>query len=588
MSCVSCLQCSVSCGPGLRHRNVTCSRNTAVDCDPLNKPPSVTSCQAQDCLQVLGNFGDIEWSGSGWSSKEVLNEINAIPEAKPPPKYSTTRDQPRSQSDHKYAVEDDFHYHNNIENNRFIDDDEPSHETSVHIDDFYYDYNFINFHEDLSNELGHFGEEPEDNSPQEAKPTHSMKANAWTDIPQTPTATSPAATITELHLLQSQEPQSTKTDDTQAKSEEVNQDEINDFLYENHFLPVSATRPSPPSKNSHSQAGKKGKSLRPGVASTMQSLVFSTKQPAEDETWGQSGEEVENNDTDFSEEENNFNRLAVTPTHSAPAARHQTTAVAAKSNAREEAELDISADKNVGSSESLGFPLPEKATHAVTELDSNVSEVPQTTSQDTDTPGAFTIKDWMLNQNNVATSDDGRWDQLGIQSPLPSHKPFPPATPLLLISGKQGTSDDSISVAEKEVRSDKNLQGATNIPPDVKQIPPYSKTTGTDPTFQPPSFRFSDFDHNEISVPSVTQGHGNSHPDPSYRSMITSAVPKFSSAPPQLTKSTTLRSLPTHPPGRWLHPVQTSASPFSGPAFWVTGNWSTVRIFDLFSTFYLF
>uniref|UniRef100_A0A3B3UC22 ADAM metallopeptidase with thrombospondin type 1 motif 7 n=1 Tax=Poecilia latipinna TaxID=48699 RepID=A0A3B3UC22_9TELE len=335
-------KCSVSCGPGLRHRNVTCSRNTAADCDPLNKPSSVTSCQVQDCLQVLGNFGDIEWSGSGWSSKEVLNEINAIPEAKPPSKHSAARGQPRSQNDHKYAVEDDFHYHNNIENNRLVDDDEPSHETSVHFDDFYYDYNFIDFHEDLSNELGRFGEESEDSSPQGAEPTHSEKANAWTDLPQAPTATTPAATIAELHLSHTREPQSTKTDDTQAKSEEANQDEINDFLYEDHLLPVSATRPPPPSMNSLSRTGKKGKSPWPGVAGTMQSLVFSTKQPAEDETWGQSGEEVENNDTDFSEEENHFNRLAVTPTHSAPAARHQTTAVAAKSNAPEEAELYIS------------------------------------------------------------------------------------------------------------------------------------------------------------------------------------------------------------------------------------------------------
>uniref|UniRef100_A0A3B3UBZ1 ADAM metallopeptidase with thrombospondin type 1 motif 7 n=1 Tax=Poecilia latipinna TaxID=48699 RepID=A0A3B3UBZ1_9TELE len=397
-------KCSVSCGPGLRHRNVTCSRNTAADCDPLNKPSSVTSCQVQDCLQVLGNFGDIEWSGSGWSSKEVLNEINAIPEAKPPSKHSAARGQPRSQNDHKYAVEDDFHYHNNIENNRLVDDDEPSHETSVHFDDFYYDYNFIDFHEDLSNELGRFGEESEDSSPQGAEPTHSEKANAWTDLPQAPTATTP------------------------AKSEEANQDEINDFLYEDHLLPVSATRPPPPSMNSLSRTGKKGKSPWPG---------------------------------------------------------------------------------------------------------------------------------------------------LGTPSPLPSHEPFPPAIPLLVISGKQGTSDDSTSVTETEVGSDETLQGATNIPPDVKQTPLYTETTGTYPTFQPPSFRLSDFDYNDISVPSVMQGHGNVHPDPSYPSMTTSAVPEFSSAPPQSTKSTTPRPLPTRPPGLWLHPVQTSASPDAGPAFWVTGNWST-------------
>uniref|UniRef100_A0A3Q2QRS3 ADAM metallopeptidase with thrombospondin type 1 motif 7 n=1 Tax=Fundulus heteroclitus TaxID=8078 RepID=A0A3Q2QRS3_FUNHE len=300
-------KCSVTCGPGLRHRNVTCSRNTGVDCDPQTKPSAVTSCQIQDCPQVLDNFGGIEWSGSGWTNK-------------PPPNYSTTRDQPRNQNDHNYVVEGDFHYHNNIENNHQNNkDSEPFHETSVHIDDFYYDYNFINFHEDLSKELWSFEEESEDShslsSPQEVKPTHSTKENSLTETPQAPTATSPATTITEIHPWKTEEPQSKKTDDRKTESEQVNQDEINDFLYEDHLLPVSATRP-PPSVTPHSQTAKKVKGWWPENTGT--------KQPVEDETWDQSGEEVENNHSNISEEENHFNRLAVTPTHSTPAARHQT------------------------------------------------------------------------------------------------------------------------------------------------------------------------------------------------------------------------------------------------------------------------
>uniref|UniRef100_A0A3Q2G4F6 A disintegrin and metalloproteinase with thrombospondin motifs 7-like n=1 Tax=Cyprinodon variegatus TaxID=28743 RepID=A0A3Q2G4F6_CYPVA len=253
-------KCSVTCGPGTRHRNVTCSRNTGVDCDPQNKPSAVTSCQVRDCPSVLDNFGGIEWSGSGWMSNEVFNEINILPEAKPLPKYGTNRGQPRSQKDHNYVVEGDFHYNNNIENNQnTIEDNEPSRETSVHIDDFYYDYNFIDFHEDLFNELGIFEEESDDshslNSPQEAKPTQFIK-----------------------------EKESTETNVKKVHSEQEYQDEINDFLYEDHLLPVSATRPSPLSTTPDSQTVQKGKSLMPEVISTKQSLVVITKWPVEDET----------------------------------------------------------------------------------------------------------------------------------------------------------------------------------------------------------------------------------------------------------------------------------------------------------------
>uniref|UniRef100_A0A7N8Y593 A disintegrin and metalloproteinase with thrombospondin motifs 7-like n=1 Tax=Mastacembelus armatus TaxID=205130 RepID=A0A7N8Y593_9TELE len=56
-------KCSLTCGSGARHRNVTCSRNTGVDCDPQKKPPAVTTCHIQDCPKVVDNFGDGDWSG---------------------------------------------------------------------------------------------------------------------------------------------------------------------------------------------------------------------------------------------------------------------------------------------------------------------------------------------------------------------------------------------------------------------------------------------------------------------------------------------------------------------------------------------
>uniref|UniRef100_A0A3Q1FVA1 ADAM metallopeptidase with thrombospondin type 1 motif 7 n=1 Tax=Acanthochromis polyacanthus TaxID=80966 RepID=A0A3Q1FVA1_9TELE len=185
-------KCSLTCGSGVRHRNVTCSRNTGVDCDPLKKPPGVAACFVQDCPQVVDNFGGIDWSGSGWSSKEVLNEINPIPEVKPPPKYAT-RAQPRIHNDLNSVVEGDFHYHNNIEN---IDN---SQENRVQVDDFYYDYNFINFHEDLSDDF-------EDSVPLETLPTPSVKQNADVETPEAPIPTASKATA---YTLRTAEPQST-------------------------------------------------------------------------------------------------------------------------------------------------------------------------------------------------------------------------------------------------------------------------------------------------------------------------------------------------------------------------------------------
>uniref|UniRef100_A0A8C5HWE3 A disintegrin and metalloproteinase with thrombospondin motifs 7-like n=1 Tax=Gouania willdenowi TaxID=441366 RepID=A0A8C5HWE3_GOUWI len=51
-------KCSSTCGSGVRHRNVSCSRNTGVACDPVKKPSAVASCYTLDCPQVGDNFSN--------------------------------------------------------------------------------------------------------------------------------------------------------------------------------------------------------------------------------------------------------------------------------------------------------------------------------------------------------------------------------------------------------------------------------------------------------------------------------------------------------------------------------------------------
>ncbi|CAF99891.1 unnamed protein product, partial [Tetraodon nigroviridis] len=211
-------QCSLTCGGGVRRRNISCSRNTGIDCDPQKKPPAVSACSIQDCPPEEDQFGP-EWSGSGWSS----NEINSIPEMKAAPRHSSTRAQPTPGSAADTAG--DFHYHNNIEG---ID---RSPESSVRVDDFYYDYNFINFHEDLSDDFESDGNGAEGvfGTPQDAEPT------------------APNATVGT--------PEARNLDPTEDSGDEDSVG-LEDLLSEDYLLPVSTTD-SPPVR--HSQKEKNGR-----------------------------------------------------------------------------------------------------------------------------------------------------------------------------------------------------------------------------------------------------------------------------------------------------------------------------------------
>lgn len=84
------------------------------------------------CQKKLDN-ANTDWSGSGSSSREIFNEINYIPNNHIPQFNPVIPNIPES-NDVNIITEDDF----------------STRKGNFFVDDFYYDYNFINFHEDLS------------------------------------------------------------------------------------------------------------------------------------------------------------------------------------------------------------------------------------------------------------------------------------------------------------------------------------------------------------------------------------------------------------------------------------------------------
>ncbi|NXX96272.1 ATS7 metalloproteinase, partial [Centropus bengalensis] len=125
-------ECSVTCGNGTRGRPVHCPNSTGAACDPAERPSSEMVCSLLPC-QKKSDFSDPDWSGSGSSSREVFNEIGYIPSNHIPQFNPVIPNIPES-NDVNIITEEDF----------------SARKGNVFVDDFYYDYNFINFHEDLS------------------------------------------------------------------------------------------------------------------------------------------------------------------------------------------------------------------------------------------------------------------------------------------------------------------------------------------------------------------------------------------------------------------------------------------------------
>ncbi|XP_037766043.1 A disintegrin and metalloproteinase with thrombospondin motifs 7 isoform X8 [Chelonia mydas] len=128
-------QCSVTCGNGTQRRLVYCSNNSRTTCDPTQRPLSETTCSRKQCQKKIEN-ANTDWSGSGSSSRELFNEINYIPSHHISHFSPSIPNNPKSK-DKNVITEEDFSSSSNKKGNVFVDD-------------FYYDYNFINFHEDLS------------------------------------------------------------------------------------------------------------------------------------------------------------------------------------------------------------------------------------------------------------------------------------------------------------------------------------------------------------------------------------------------------------------------------------------------------
>ncbi|XP_056427551.1 A disintegrin and metalloproteinase with thrombospondin motifs 7 isoform X2 [Hyla sarda] len=126
-------QCSVSCGDGFQYRDVYCDNDIeGGTCNPLERPISKRVCVMPLCFPGLNPF---DLSGSGGFSKEILNKI--FPGL------------PRSSNGNQHSLED-----NSISEGDFSSagDGSQGKVGRTFVDDFYYDYNFINFHEDLTYE----------------------------------------------------------------------------------------------------------------------------------------------------------------------------------------------------------------------------------------------------------------------------------------------------------------------------------------------------------------------------------------------------------------------------------------------------
>lgn len=552
----------------------------------------------------MDNFGGIDWSGSGWSSKEVLNEINSIPQGKPPPKFSTTRAQPRNHIDLNNIVEGDFHYHNKIEN---VD------QNSVQIDDFYYDYNFINFHEDLSDDFESDGKDHTVNAPQEDDLTNREKEYAISETTRAPMTNSVISTVskTTAVMLNPAEPQTTDLDkvkdgENAATKEPVqtNSETLDDILSEDYLLPVSTTHSPPMSTNKHSQTLKETHDSEqwPESSSTMPRLDFTTKEPTQDVKWEQHGEQAENIYEDFTEEEHPTVDVTMTPKHVAPTPRHHriissivfTTVRAQGTETRDDYEYslstpapDVSVDhESAESPEPEGSPRPETVVHVKTEvhLDKSVS-IPQTISPSIMLPTAFTLKD--LDQTFYSLHDvskDSSWDtDLDLSTPsLPvSQKSTPLPIPSLLSPGNREASEDSTSLTGIEIIPPTDLEGATQPPPadflpaqmeHTPTKPAVTETTGTDHTPREPLLDLADFDYNEIVVPPKVSGSGNSDPGLSHGFPTNPAVTsQHGTRPAKPTGSPTpaVLLLPTPPPSSASTQVATTA-------FWVTSDWSAV------------
>ncbi|XP_061558933.1 A disintegrin and metalloproteinase with thrombospondin motifs 7 [Phycodurus eques] len=551
-------KCSVTCGRGVHRRNITCSRNTGVECDLQKKPLTISACSIQDCPQVVDNFGDIDWSGSGWASKEVFNEINSIPVAKPALKYSTTKVQSKNNdpSDLNNIFED-FHYHNKIE----------SEEQAPEVDDFYYDYNFINFHEDLSNESGGIdsGNSQEIDFLQEEEPTGSMMDTTHSSKPPEPQS------IIKDKLKDIGNP-------GKGEPAQKHSGNVDDYLAEDYLLPVSTTRS--PSEHSSRKEGNDDL-LWSKNNNTSSPTDDTTGEPAKSSKVGQNREEAENNHNSAGVE-NQTKEFTVTPSHAVPkpGIQGENSHIVTLTVSLQEDDLQLH-QTYITPQFSTFTPAPE------TVGDQIKSELYLT--QNTSGSTVFSpdhklenLHTTHLNTDLVTINDDSRASDSGLSTTSlpPSESCTPRLSSHLLMSGNQNAPDDTILSAGTQFQPPKNQDGYTQPPTHDFQPVTTEQTlttasterTGADFSLHQSPFPFNDNDYNQI--PPILRSGIASHPGSSYTTQLlnTAVTPQH-----MTTEKPTMKVSPTQHPHLWLLLQTTERTPAATQvaAFWVTGNWSS-------------
>ncbi|XP_056135280.1 A disintegrin and metalloproteinase with thrombospondin motifs 7 [Lampris incognitus] len=627
-------ECSVTCGGGTRHRNVTCSRNTDVDCDPQKMPTAVTSCYLNDCPHLIDIFGGSDWSGSGLSSKEVFNEINSIPDANPPPKYATTRAQPKNHNDLNNIIEADLSHHNHIEKA------DHSFKSNVQVDDFYYDYNFINFHEDLSYDFD-TGNNQEVDPPQKPKANNDMKENIYRETTIVPVTTSAISTISNKTTAyteevgkpqdQSQENFHESTGTPTKKPAAKKSEKMDDFLSEDYFLPVSTTL-SPTLTKGHDNNGWP-RDISPG-----HSQVFTTDGSPKTIEQEQHGEEVDNNSEDYNKEESHNDDAIVKIKYAATTLVSQTsnedslTTSVDQENVKDFDNLEYhSHEKNtVGSDTSgsqrdvenleppLGPPSPETVFQHQTAMNmipvqagESTLEIPLATTplfelskigSTASIPKDFDSEepDFDVTKTNTDSQGTSRVNDSYLR--VTSHPATQDSTflPVLsqTISGKHEASDDTSSITGTDSLPPTEMVRGSQpspflLPTDSQstmtesQVPTQSTLTertmlqGRDVTSRAP-YDWSDFDYNDIVISSMLRNRGKSHPPTSYSLPMNKAATQQYSTTPTLDMLSQEPSTPTppiHAPTLWPVPALTSTHAPSSmqvptASHWIASNWS--------------
>lgn len=65
------IQCSATCGQGIKSRSVSCSSTDEAECKSNEKPPHQTICDAGPCAMALSSSAAGSWILSDWSQVRV-------------------------------------------------------------------------------------------------------------------------------------------------------------------------------------------------------------------------------------------------------------------------------------------------------------------------------------------------------------------------------------------------------------------------------------------------------------------------------------------------------------------------------------